>query len=338
MFEVAFSSNGDVVNEYGEEGLPVWRLSCCWDGCSFLGAVGLGAGEESTKLKGCFMRRNLRGTAAASAATFLVAALSGCSGLHVDAASKAGKVKMGEPSSEVEAEQERQPHDSVKGRESRIRGADENAGSMAGKSDERTSDDSASEKKGMSVGEGARPAGHEGLWFDSEPEDPWDKYVWKSQKFIGKGGEIPKLGPGTADKKFWGLPDLCSKQMQRRMKEVGFEFSDRGANDSGLRDCYWSVGSDDVMDLSLKTVITMYSDSPSGYTALKASNLDWKLTSFRPVENSRHLPDFQCAAQQVAFGEKFITVLVADMETGVTLREACGRSASVTQVVQNLTK
>ena len=243
------------------------------------------------------MRKNFRGTAAACAVTILVAALSGCSGLSFDAAQGSGSAPVGEPSSGSKAEQPGRPHDPGAGDNPRSRGADEDAGGKAGNSDGKSSDESAREKRGESVGEGARPAGHEGLWFDSEPQDPWDKYVWKSQKFIGKGGEIPKLGPGTAGKNFWGLPDLCSTQMQKKMGEVGFEFSDRGANDAGLRDCYWGIGTATEMGLSLKTVILMYSNSPNGYALLVDPRIDWSLSTFRPVENSKHLPDFQCAAQ-----------------------------------------
>ena len=57
------------------------------------------------------MRKNFRGTAAACAVTILVAALSGCSGLSIDAAQGSGSAPVGEPSSGPKAEQPGRPHD-----------------------------------------------------------------------------------------------------------------------------------------------------------------------------------------------------------------------------------
>lgn len=227
------------------------------------------------------MRKNFRGTAAACAVTILVTALSGCSGLSVDAAQGTGSAPVREPSSDPKAEQLGRPHNPAAGDNPRSRGADENAGGEAGNSDGKSSDESAIEKRGESVGEGARPAGHEGLWFDSEPQDPWDKYVWKSQKFIGKGGEIPKLGPGTADKNFWGLPDLCSTQMQKKMGEVGFEFRKRinWMDESG---CWFQYSGADMKFIGGGVARFSYSKKPRGENLSELSKslgvpLGWRL-------------------------------------------------------------
>ena len=185
------------------------------------------------------MRGKIGGTAVAFVVTLSMAALSGCSVSFVDALSDSPKANERQRSAGVGGSEGRS-HE-VEGDSGHSggtdRGAKEGAGKRSGNNpgeltsgDSGESSDEASSgqgtgNEGAPAGEGARPAGHEGLWFDSEPKDPWDKYVWKSQRFIGKGGDIPKLGPGTADKTFWGLPDLCSKQMQKKMKAVGFEFS-----------------------------------------------------------------------------------------------------------------
>ncbi len=168
------------------------------------------------------MRKYFGGAAVACVATMSVVALSGCSVSLEDATSDA-ETTMGDRFGESTRAPEGQAHD-PKGK-SGSSGA--GAGRGTGGADDSSSGRPGAQEKGRPAGEGARPAGHEGLWFDSEPTDPWDRYVWKSQKYIGKGGDIPKLGPGTADKAFWGLPDLCSRQMQLRMKDVGFEFRER---------------------------------------------------------------------------------------------------------------
>lgn len=297
------------------------------------------------------MRGKIGGTAVAFVVTLSMAALSGCSVSFVDALSDSPKANERQRSAGVGGSEGRS-HE-VEGDSGHSggtdRGAKEGAGKRSGNNpgeltsgDSGESSDEASSgqgtgNEGAPAGEGARPAGHEGLWFDSEPKDPWDKYVWKSQKFIGKGGDIPKLGPGTADKTFWGLPDLCSKQMQKKMKVVGFEFADRGSNDSELRDCYWVEPSTRELLFSLRSIITMYSNSPHGYSRINKSNISWPRSKFQAVENVNHLPDFQCAAQRRINGDKYLTILLADMESGVNLQQACDRSIALAQVIENLT-
>ncbi|OFT91728.1 hypothetical protein HMPREF3098_00320 [Corynebacterium sp. HMSC28B08] len=277
------------------------------------------------------MRKYFGGAAVACVATISVVALSGCSVSLEDAMSGA-ETTMGDRFGESTRAREGQAHD-PKG-ESGSSGA--GTGRGTGGADDSSSGRPGAQEKGRPAGEGARPAGHEGLWFDSEPADPWDRYVWKSQKYIGKGGDIPKLGPGTADKAFWGLPDLCSRQMQLRMKDVGFEFAEVGANDSGLRDCYWSLSLTGPLESDLKTLILMYSVKPNGFSKIMGQSINWPFEHYEVVENNRHLPDFQCAAQHRLKRDTFKTFLVADMETGVSLSNACYRTAVLTQVVENI--
>lgn len=282
------------------------------------------------------MRKNFRGTAAACAVTILVTALSGCSGLSVDAAQGTGSAPVREPSSDPKAEQLGRPHNPAAGDNPRPRGADENAGGEAGKSDGKSSDESAKEKRGEPVGEGARPAGHEGLWFDSEPQDPWDKYVWKSQKFIGEGGEIPKLGSGTADKNFWGLPDLCSKQMQKRMREVGFEFSDRGANDAEAKYCIYRESHYEPGVLNLKNGVPKYSTRTTDSSIVSEAVRGWPFKSFEQVQDPKLLPDIQCSAERVMRQGNILTISVANGELGDSNHNACLLTSQFTQIILNL--
>ena len=209
------------------------------------------------------MRKVFGGTVAAFATSISMVALSGCSVSLVDAQSSSDRATVGdraEKSDGAGMANGGQPHDPKgdDGPRGSSSGSGAGAGEGADSSKEKSFGESGANNKGTPAGEGARPAGHEGLWFDSEPEDPWDKYVWKSQKYIGKGGEIPKLGPGTADKAFWGLPDLCSKKMQQRMKDVGFEFRKRGIGNASNPTCYWTYSTSDL-DLNLQTVVLMLS-------------------------------------------------------------------------------
>lgn len=77
-----------------------------------------------------------------------------------------------------------------------------------------------------------KPEGHKGMWFETEPTDPWEHYVWASQKFVGDPIELPKLEGKAPDDPLAGLPDVCNEKVIERMKEVGFELQSQ--DDDGL--------------------------------------------------------------------------------------------------------
>ncbi|WP_141741111.1 hypothetical protein [Corynebacterium sp. HMSC08A12] len=68
-----------------------------------------------------------------------------------------------------------------------------------------------------------KPEGHKGMWFETEPTDPWEHYVWASQKFVGDPIELPKLEGKGNKQGFHGLPDICDSRVSVRLKEIGFE-------------------------------------------------------------------------------------------------------------------
>ncbi|MGP5659460.1 hypothetical protein [Corynebacterium falsenii] len=69
-----------------------------------------------------------------------------------------------------------------------------------------------------------QPQGHEGIWFETEPDDPWGKYVWRSQKFVGDPLELPVLGESEmSGTKFEGLSDYCNSEVKQRLESIGFE-------------------------------------------------------------------------------------------------------------------
>lgn len=68
-----------------------------------------------------------------------------------------------------------------------------------------------------------KPEGHKGMWFETEPTDPWEHYVWASQKFVGDPIELPKLEGKGNKQSFHGLPDICDSRVSARLKEIGFD-------------------------------------------------------------------------------------------------------------------
>ena len=69
-----------------------------------------------------------------------------------------------------------------------------------------------------------QPQGHEGIWFETEPDDPWGKYVWRSQKFVGDPLELPVLGESAElGAGLKGLPDYCAPEVERRLASIDLE-------------------------------------------------------------------------------------------------------------------
>lgn len=295
------------------------------------------------------MRGKIGGTAVAFVVTLSMAALSGCSVSFVDALSDSPKAN------------ERQRSAGVGGGEGRSheaegdsghsggadRGAKEGAGKRSGNNpgeltsgDSGESSDEASSgqgtgNEGAPAGEGARPAGHEGLWFDSEPKDPWDKYVWKSQKFIGKGGDIPKLGPGTADKTFWGLPDLCSKQMQKKMKAVGFEFAGESFDDDEMKGCWFKEERADFLSLSSQ-VLFVYSQK---HGLFRKQDAHVQIRLGKREEFVRFAADrgiYSCGVKTTRESSIVEGAIPVEKTDEISLTQLCSRAASYVQIKRNI--
>lgn len=74
-----------------------------------------------------------------------------------------------------------------------------------------------------------RPADFEGIWFEEEPEDRREHVVWKSQEFVGRPIDLPRISAEKGRGPFVGLPDICSPVVKKRMAKLGYEageFSD----------------------------------------------------------------------------------------------------------------
>lgn len=94
-----------------------------------------------------------------------------------------------------------------------------------------------------------RPADFEGIWFEEEPEDRREHVVWKSQEFVGRPVDLPRISAEKGRGPFVGLPDICSPVVKKRMAELGYE-SDEYANFSGLSS--YSCAFTDLSDLRAK--------------------------------------------------------------------------------------
>lgn len=67
-----------------------------------------------------------------------------------------------------------------------------------------------------------QPAGHVGLWFETEPEDPLDHLVWVSQRYVGKPVPVKRLGEDALSPEGEHLPDVCASEIIQRMLDMGF--------------------------------------------------------------------------------------------------------------------
>ena len=71
------------------------------------------------------------------------------------------------------------------------------------------------------------PEGHQGVWFEMEPEDPWEHLVWESQKYIGEPIELDIIGDeqiaAGVGEVFRGEPDVCSGAIKNQLAKIELE-------------------------------------------------------------------------------------------------------------------
>lgn len=82
-----------------------------------------------------------------------------------------------------------------------------------------------------------QPEGHTGLWFESEPSDPLEKLVYRSQRFVGQPVTLEPLGDRALLPQWEDMPDPCHPEVLRRMEELGVEVIDSGAIGTGIAIC-----------------------------------------------------------------------------------------------------
>ena len=66
-----------------------------------------------------------------------------------------------------------------------------------------------------------QPAGHVGIWFETEPSDPLDRLVWKSQQFVGQPLELEPLGNAAWTLESVDLPNTCAPEVFERLETLG---------------------------------------------------------------------------------------------------------------------
>lgn len=68
-----------------------------------------------------------------------------------------------------------------------------------------------------------QPAGHVGIWFETEPRDPLDRLVWKSQQFVGQPLELEPLGDKARTQESADLPNVCAPEVFERLEVLGIK-------------------------------------------------------------------------------------------------------------------
>ena len=68
-----------------------------------------------------------------------------------------------------------------------------------------------------------QPAGHVGIWFETEPSDPLDRLVWKSQQFVGQPMELDSLGDAARTPESADLPNVCAPEVFERLQVLGIK-------------------------------------------------------------------------------------------------------------------
>ncbi|MGP5929075.1 hypothetical protein [Corynebacterium glyciniphilum] len=101
-----------------------------------------------------------------------------------------------------------------------------------------------------------QPAGHTGIWFETEPDDPLEKLVYESQRFVGQPVALEPIGERALLPQWEDMPDPCHPEVIRRMEELGFEALERGEVGPGQVQCAMVPGVvEPPMALSVRGII-----------------------------------------------------------------------------------
>ena len=65
-----------------------------------------------------------------------------------------------------------------------------------------------------------------GIWFDEEPQDPLEKLVFASQRFLDEPLQLRPIEGEGVDPAFVGKPDICDPQAAERLASIGIKRSD----------------------------------------------------------------------------------------------------------------
>ena len=180
-----------------------------------------------------------------------------------------------------------------------------------------------------------QPKGHEGLWFETEPADPWERYVWLSQKYVGDPVVLGQLEEGEAAPPFVGEPDICSDSVVERMGELGFSRMD-GVDSSSIKTCRFVSGQS--------------SFTPEvGFIDI-AQRTDFDLIPFKPLEQQiganaeyvlREVPSFPTGLQCLAVftpigGSKELVVNVEISGRDESLPDYCRNTFVAYSLLNNI--
>lgn len=180
-----------------------------------------------------------------------------------------------------------------------------------------------------------QPEGHGGPWFETEPSEPWERFVWRSQRYVGDPVPLRPLTGEKASAAFVGQPDICGKEVVERMGEMGFE------NVEGFRG--------ESMHLCAFEAKVLPTDS---YPASLAVNLVRNVANSEPVpESDKYGPrssnilrsfaddgdDLSCVAQEQHFSEGSSLLVSTELGTlSNDKNEACRRAYLMYWLLTNL--
>lgn len=180
-----------------------------------------------------------------------------------------------------------------------------------------------------------KPEGYEGIWFETEPTDPWERLVWLSQKHIGDPVLLGQLGPGDAAEAFVGQPDICSEDLVARMEAMGLE-NVKGINGPGMYTCdfEFKLNPDDIFS-------ALFSIEMLEITG--ESNLEVTEYSFGPGTSAvvRRVPgaeiDLNCVSVGSMGDDDSLALISSVLPLGSEgFEEACQRSYYLYWIFKNL--
>ncbi|WP_426718395.1 hypothetical protein [Corynebacterium auriscanis] len=117
---------------------------------------------------------------------------------------------------------------------------------------------------------------------------------------------------------------------------MGFEFAEVGANDSGLRDCYYREHGKSDSLLNGGFVLLTLTTEFHRFQKLEGRPIASPGGSFSPVHRKNQLPEFQCGAQTMMNRTIVSVAFYVDMLQKTDFKDNCHKSVSLAEIESNL--
>lgn len=181
-----------------------------------------------------------------------------------------------------------------------------------------------------------RPEGHEGIWYETEPDGLWAKYVWRSQQFVGNPVELPPLGD-SFDSSLRGIPDYCDDSVKDRLAAIGFSTYHRRDNSAASMCTFTETPSADKPGFRYELDIWTFANIPPFFTDRRPSDGSQVSKDAESYRWETSVNDTKCMVSLPYDSSPATFVSHMDRDVDYFHTGSCLQTLQTAQIIRNIT-